>query len=172
MRIISSSTTRLSLQWRAIRLAITTIVILMASLFVIGSAFPLLRPSCCVADIGISCSSCGITRSITSILHGDFESSKAFHQGGIFLVALVAVSLASRPLPYLFPSSRFIVWDALAFVIAWIISAIIFFGAPGSGYRGIPRAEQDVDGQPPLASLFSMFSRNSDLHPAFSVGSR
>ncbi len=137
MRIISSNSTQLSLQWRAIRLAITTVVILMASLFVKGSVFPVLRPSCCIADMGISCSSCGITRSITSILHGDFESSKAFHQGGIFLVTLVAVSLVSRPLPYLFPSSKFIALDALAFVIAWIILSIIFFGAPGSGYRGI-----------------------------------
>ena len=172
MRVIVSNTKQLSLQWRAIRIAITAVVILMASFFVVGSAFPSLRPSCCVSDIGISCSSCGITRSITSILHGDFESSKAFHQGGIFLVAIVAVSLISRPLPYLFPSSKLIAWDALTFVIAWIVFTIIFFGAPGSGYREIPRAEQDVDGQPPLAPLFSMFPYNFNLNLAFDVGSR
>lgn len=135
MRITNSNTAQLPLQWRSIRLAMTLIVISMASVFVIGSIFPGVRPTCCVADMGMSCSSCGITRSMTAILHGDFGSSRAYHQGGVYLAALTALSLISRPLTYLFPSAKLIAFDALGFLLAWITTSVIVFGIPGSGYR-------------------------------------
>jgi hypothetical protein len=152
MTIPTSNSTQLSLQWRAIRFATTTLVILMASLFVVGSIFPRARPTCCVTDKGLSCSSCGITRSITSVLHGDIESSRAFHKGGVFLVALTTFFLISRPLTYLFQSPKLIAADALGFIFAWIASAIFFFGLPGSGYGGKARSEQDGAGQPATRS--------------------
>jgi|GEM_PF-6048743 len=159
MRRTNSNSTELTLQWRSIRLAMTLIVISMAAVFVIGSIFPSVRPTCCVANMGMSCSSCGITRSITSILHGDFGSSRTHHQGGVYLFGLSALSLISRPLTYLFPSAKLIAVEALGFILAWIITTVIIFGIPGSGYK-TTRAEQDAPSNGGQRS-----SLNSGFHP-------
>ena len=46
---------------------------------------------------GIPCPGCGLTRSVTSLTHGHFESAVQHHPFGI-LVWLLAVVLASSPL--------------------------------------------------------------------------
>lgn len=141
----------------------TLVVILMAAVFVIGSIFPSVRPTCCAADMGMSCSSCGITRSITSILHGDLDGSQGYHQGGVYLAALTALSLVSRPLTYLFPSAMFIAIDALGIMLAWITTTVIFFGMPGSGYR-TATAEQLEKGQTLSVALIEWGEKNPSLH--------
>jgi len=163
MRITNNSATGLTLQWRSIRLAMTLIVISMTAVFVIGSIFPGVRPTCCVANIGMSCSSCGITRSITAILHGDFGGSRVYHQGGVYLVALTALSLISRPLPFLFPSAKLIAFDAIGFVLAWIIVSVIVFGMPGSGYR-TARAEQVENTATLISRPVYMIFRSSNIN--------
>ena len=134
MRITVNRQPRLTTSWRAIRLATTLIAVLVASTFVLGSIRPGVRPACCVATNGMTCSSCGLTRSITSLLHGNIEVSRSFHSGGLPIAILVTTLLITRPLPYLIASPKFIALDVSVFLVAWIIVSIAYFGLPGSGY--------------------------------------
>lgn len=144
MRITSNNSAPLSSQWRALRLSSALIVISLSLLFAVGSVISGLRPSCCAVARDMSCSSCGMTRSVCAIFHGDLHRANAFHPGGIWLVALVAACLVLRPLPYLFPSTKIILFDSIAFVLAWLLLASVFFGLPGTGYFKEPRAESGL----------------------------
>lgn len=135
MRIITNSDSYLASEWRAIRLATTLLIVILSLTFLAGSLFSGIRPSCCAVALGSSCSSCGITRSIAALLNGDFQGSVAFHNGGVWFVTLIAISLALRPISFLWQSPSVILIDLVAFVVAWIVFACLFFGVPGSGYH-------------------------------------
>lgn len=51
--------------------------------------------------LGIECPGCGLTRSMLSLIRGDFSESIQFHPMGI-LIALVAIYLTVRALGNLF----------------------------------------------------------------------
>lgn len=159
---MNGSHSSLSLPWRALRLATTLLVLMIASLFIVGSAMPAFRLNCCATDAGMTCTSCGITRSVSEVLHGEIEGSKTSHRGGLLLVGFVAASLLLRPLPYILQIPWVITMDAIGFVGGWVALGLVLFGIPGSGYGKNSRAEQDAAGQPPLAALSSMISRNSN----------
>lgn len=128
----------LSLSWRAFRLAMLIIVMAICGLILIGSQIPWIRPSCCAVEMGISCSSCGITRSMIMLLHGDVERALAIHPGGVGLAIVLLGSLLLRPLPYLLPSPGMILADFLVVILSWILVACYAFGLPGSGYHIVP----------------------------------
>ena len=134
MRIETSKVFYLTKHMRAIRLAVTVTITLLSLAFFIASYSLKIRPNCCAAQLGASCTSCGITRSVAALLRGKLQSSLEFHNAGIWLVSLLAISLAFRPIPYIFQTSKVILLDLIVFCIMWIIISCAFFGLPGSGY--------------------------------------
>ncbi len=131
--------------WRNIRYTTTIVILALGLLFVSGSVLPEACPMCCTADFGGSCTSCGITRSVRAVLHGDLERAATFHQGGVYLVAFIALMILFRPVPFLFPSPRVIAADFFVFVIGWILLAIVFFGLPGFGYNTYSHHKGDTN---------------------------
>jgi hypothetical protein len=79
-----------------------------------------------VLRTGKPCPSCGITRSMISAAHGDFERARAFHRGGIPLVMMLLAQCAMRIL-FLWSRLRVPVLDvivsiAMAIAMAWLLN--------------------------------------------------
>ena len=85
-------------------------------------------PETCVYVItyGQRCPSCGITRSLVSALHGDWERSRSFHPAGLPILLMVFTQLAMR-VAFLWPRLRLPVVDgvvSLGMVVAcaWLLN--------------------------------------------------
>jgi len=53
---------------------------------------------CPLRRAGVTCPSCGITRSILALYAGDLGASRAFHPMGVWLVAGATAELFARPM--------------------------------------------------------------------------
>lgn len=124
----------LSVGYRATRAAAAVIPFLIFSALFLGFHAQDLHLKCCAAKVGLVCKSCGMTRSITSALHGDIDKSRLFHPGGIWFATLLVAFILVRPFPYIFPYPAVIVIDSLLFLLTWVTLAIVMFGLPGQSY--------------------------------------
>lgn len=73
-------------------------------------------PATCYQQItnGTRCPSCGITRSLITATHGDFERSRQFHRAGIAVLVMLLAQCAMR-IAFLWRSLR---WPALDVVVS------------------------------------------------------
>ena len=135
MRPKLTDVTGLPHQWKAVRTATTITILVLGLTFLVGSMNSVVRPNCCASEHGLTCSSCGITRSVIAAINGKFEDSLKYHSGGLWITGFLLLSTAARPIPYVFNSPSVILADAIGFLVGWLLLAVFIFGVPGFGYR-------------------------------------
>lgn len=83
-------------------------------------------PACPYAELGRTCPTCGLTRSVLALYGGDLAGSLRHHAGGVVLAAATWVELCLRGVPCMV-RWRWLPWADLAqmlVVIMWIGTSV------------------------------------------------
>jgi hypothetical protein len=84
--------------------------------------FPL--PTLCSSRwLGVQCPTCGVTRSIIELMHGDWSGSLAYHRFGWLILLFVVLQIPYRAVRFLRPARR---WPRLE---RWGIAMLLSIGA-------------------------------------------
>lgn len=122
------------MQWRALRIAPLAIVLVIVGSIAVGAFTSVAKPHCAYKQRDMVCNSCGITRSVTAVLHGDLRLAREMHPAGLPMIILIGILLLTRPVPFIFPNPQMILADFLAIIGSWAWICIHFFGNPFSGF--------------------------------------
>ena len=86
--------------------------------------FPL--PTLCVSRwLGFECPTCGLTRSVVSLMAGDLNRSLAFHHFGWLIVLLILVQIPYRLTRIALPDRRFPALERAGIAMAMITGALV-----------------------------------------------
>ena len=117
-------------QWRAARTASSVLIAVLPLCICLWALLPIPRPQCARQAAGLTCKSCGLTRSISAFFTHGPSASRAAHPAGIFFLAFTALGLVTRPVLYRVHAPLWIALDFLAFLGGWIGTCVYFFGLP------------------------------------------
>jgi hypothetical protein len=84
--------------------------------------------------MGVPCSSCGLTRSISAFFTEGLSASRAAHPAGIVILWFTAFALVTRPLVHRLDAPRWVALDFAIFLAGWVGICVYFFGLPGAEF--------------------------------------
>ena len=117
----------LSMQWRALRVAVGLAILLAATVVAAVAAGWLPAMPCQVADAGGVCPTCGLTRSVLAILRAAPDEAARWHQGGAWCVGYGALALVTRPLVFMAKRPGWIMADVACLAFGWVALALTCF---------------------------------------------